>query len=381
MARASAIRRAAQFSGISTSNRAEDSSSESRESSDGSRESSDVSREFSSESRGSSEPEHVGPIVVQPSIGQKRRNPPVDGNNIMTRRVMQRTHLSNRNQEVFTAWTKMSVTEQRYQAHADILKLHERLDIIQPADAPFMIKEKGELKTQIEKYKTVIMTSPNTPGYMHDVPRLLLETIARHPSWGVTAAIYNSPPKLLVVSKYVRRRCTESRKDIKKMIKLSIGESDPQNPDGQRLKAIDIVTLVKNCIGNSKKDIVVTAPMCARFAFLRQVFCQAGGGADFWPNVDDGLQTVREAFAGTPNEKEDTANNLNRVFLTTLNDDLRIYGHPSDQRGFANTSATEIQREVEATALAAPILPEQDDSDNSEDHDNEDEECAQSEEC
>ncbi|KAI0691319.1 hypothetical protein BC835DRAFT_1360721, partial [Cytidiella melzeri] len=158
------------------------------------------------------------------------------------------------------------------------------------------------------------------------------------------------------------------------MIKLSIGESDPQNPDRQRVKAINIVTLVENCIGNSKKNIVVTVPMCAHFAFLRQVICQARGGADLWPNVDDRLQTVGEAFAGTSNEKEDTA----KVFLTTLNNDLRIYGHPLDQRGFANTSATEIQHEVKATALAAPVLSEQDDSDNSEDHDNKDVECAQS---
>ncbi|KAI0692047.1 hypothetical protein BC835DRAFT_1358858 [Cytidiella melzeri] len=266
----------------------------------------------------------------------------------------------------------MSALEQRFQAHADTLKLHERLDIIQPADAPFVIKNNGELKMQIEKYKTVIMTSPNSPGYMDDVPRLLLETIARHPSWGVTAAIYNSPPKRKVVDTYVRRRCTEARKDIKKMIKLSIGESNPQNPDGERVKAVDIVALVKNCIGNSKKDVIVTAPMCARFAYLRQVFCQAGGGGDFWPNVDEGLQAIREAFKGTPTEKEDIA----KVFLDILHDDLRIYGHPSDPKGYTNTSGTAIQREIEETALAAPILPpseqDYDDEDGSEDHDNED---------
>ncbi|KAI0691770.1 hypothetical protein BC835DRAFT_1417030 [Cytidiella melzeri] len=186
-------------SGDSTSDGTGDSSSESRES------------ESSTESQSSSSPEFVGPIVVQPSTGQKRQNPPTDSNEIMARRVMQRTSLSGKNKEAFVAFTK------------------------------------------------------------------------------------------------------------------------------------------------------------------RQVFCQAGGGGDFWPNVDEGLQAIREAFKGTPTENEDIA----KVFLDTLHNDLRIYGHPSDPKGYTNTSGTAIQREIEETALAAPILPpseqDYDDEDGSEDHDNEDE--------
>lgn len=270
-----------------------------------------------------------------------------------TAMTLRRVRLKTSGQMELHYAAKLTPAQRSIWTAAQILKVHDRLDDIQPVDAKWQIPE--TLWDKIEHFTFAGLVSPALPFYLKDASpvRLVMGILEKHPHWGFTKDVKSNKSKHDIVKARVQMRLTDRRAAIKKAIMLSIGPSPQLEPNpvttseehqsqapvtpipvskkkhtgAVRINIVKLCTAIAN--EHSESEVVVTIQMCARFAFLRHVFVQsicnpALATWSYWPLVDMQLQLLREQYVGKPSS-------ITTVLTMMLNNDRRDYGQPDSQ--------------------------------------------------
>ncbi|KAH9929131.1 hypothetical protein B0H21DRAFT_712055 [Amylocystis lapponica] len=259
---------------------------------------------------------------------------------------------------------KFSAPQREIWTAAQILKLHDRLEEIQPAEAKWKIPQ--TLLDKIEHYTFTGLISPALPFYIKDSTpiKLIMGILEKHPAWGYTKEVKNDKSKADMVKLRVQVRLTDRRAVIKKAILLSLGpELQPRNNtasskrvEAVRLDIVKLCTIIAN--EHSSTEAVVTVQMCARFAFLRHVFMQMLqkpelADASYWPLVDKQLDLLRGQYMDNPD-------GITCVLTMMLNNDWHDYGQP-DIRDDLEAGAMPNAKQVVADSAAGGSFVDEDD--------------------
>ncbi|KAI0915931.1 hypothetical protein AcV5_003402 [Taiwanofungus camphoratus] len=113
---------------------------------------------------------------------------------------------------------RLSAPQREIWTAAQILKLHEWLEDIQPADAKWKIPQ--TLLDKIEHYTFAGLISPALPFYVkNSTPiKLVMGILEKHPVWGYTREVKNDKSKADTVKIRVQVHLTDRRAVIKKAI-------------------------------------------------------------------------------------------------------------------------------------------------------------------
>ncbi|TFK32386.1 hypothetical protein BDQ12DRAFT_728741 [Crucibulum laeve] len=229
------------------------------------------------------------------------------------------------NQEQLKQFAAMPGHQQSIFLAGLIFQHIERLELIQPPEAPYVLPD--SLKAKIEKYTFIVLIDPSLPKYLSDDGplNLVLDFIQKHLSWGLSSAIMEDPVKLKVIVKAIRDEATNLRNLFKDEVKCSIEHSAS---DGSLQPAINIVKLCKNIVGICSRiasKVWVSLKMAARFAFVRNEYVAAYAannskpGRNFWIRVDQRLERYQK-------EKNNDEVKISSIFGRILQSDRRIYG-------------------------------------------------------
>lgn len=226
------------------------------------------------------------------------------------------------------------------------------------------------LKKKIDLYSASVILSPKLPAYVKDdaARKIVIAVLKRHPSWGLTPEVQDTPAQYDAVVALVSAKLTDRRYSVKKLIADSVGKASEDPQDIRREDADDIITLCNTLVKKvfKRANVVVTVPMCGRVAFLRQVYIEHPKAGDkFWSTVDKSLHDFRVTF---PNEAQ-----LSSAIGRILTQDRLVYGtiEDGDLEAIAANAGTEqgVQRESEdvisGTASSVAPTDEADDSDSS----------------
>ncbi|KAF5352898.1 hypothetical protein D9758_007947 [Tetrapyrgos nigripes] len=212
---------------------------------------------------------------------------------------------------------------------AQLLVLSQRLDVLQPVDAPFVINASLSGKIEVLSAKTFLdstasayLTVPNTK---------VMDALKRLPE---LKEALGSKPSMQIISSKVSSRFTHHRNNTKDEIGTSLGHfnSDTKTFVGPYTGIVALTRALVASIGKSN-EIPVTIPLVVRVAFWRHVYVAEAvktlngkPGPDFWKAVDEGLKKIREA-------KDNDAARISAVFSKVLENDRTKYtdqGQPED---------------------------------------------------
>ncbi|TFY53468.1 hypothetical protein EVJ58_g9436, partial [Rhodofomes roseus] len=152
----------------------------------------------------------------EPVAGQKRRAPDTDGDvSQYVGLVSRHFKLKKTDHDELTKVAARSTHELLIYSTAQTMKLRERIDTIQPADALWEIPR--ALHAEIEHYTYAVLCSPVLPTYVTEsYPiNVVLAILSANPSWGFTSEVKNDLKKREVVAERVRNRLTDRRSAIK----------------------------------------------------------------------------------------------------------------------------------------------------------------------
>ncbi|KAI0692830.1 hypothetical protein BC835DRAFT_1416293 [Cytidiella melzeri] len=270
-------------------------------------------------------------------------------------RIARKLKLDSKDSELLAYASKMPLQEQLLFNIGLSLKTMTKANQIQPIDAKFVVPEK--LKRKIDIYVYNALVCPQATGYLEEGNRIVLEILVSHPSWGLTPEVKDNPDHYQAVCTRVSNCFNDKRRHLKAAINKSLGTVNPENPEGHRLGATDIITLVTNATkarGSASMksySVKITVQMIARFAFLRRVLLELPKNGDYWKAVDKELLGIREQFNGRPKQA------MSSFFKGILDDDLVVFGnnktaHLDDIEGGA--ALTNAQTEV-ADAMAGIV--------------------------
>lgn len=267
------------------------------------------------------------------------------------------------------AYSKLSKDQKSIWSAATLLDIRNSVSLLR---APEVWSVLDTLKKKIDLYSASIILSPKLSAYVTgNAPRkLLVQLLERHPSWGFTKAVQDTPTQNDAVLALISAKLTDRRYAVKKLIADSIGSIAEDTEDMRRQDADDIVTLCTALATKVYKRIgfVVTVPMCGRVAFLRQVYAEHHTAGDkFWGMVDRCLREFRVRF---PSEVQ-----LSSAFSRILTQDRSLYGtlEDADLDAIVANAGTEKQIQCESEAVvsgtASTVTPIDETEDDSSDED------------
>ncbi|KAJ2913539.1 hypothetical protein MD484_g6873, partial [Candolleomyces efflorescens] len=189
------------------------------------------------------------------------------------------------------------------------------------------------LDGRLERLAFAVLLSPNCANYVGQKPvNFIVTQLEKHPHWGFTPDVKNDKAKFKTVTHRIRKLLTSRRNVFKTMMKTSLGyiKEGARDIHCPNLESLDIVELCETAISTGshviKRDLKVSIPMMARFAFLRKILLEtlenpAVDVDDYWKKVDSTLNEVREV--------KKTPARMTRFFLSILEEDCKLYGEGS----------------------------------------------------
>ncbi|KAF7975165.1 hypothetical protein HWV62_10349 [Athelia sp. TMB] len=237
-----------------------------------------------------------------------------------------------------------------------MLKLQEKLVLIQPADSLYVISK--SLADHIDRYTFSFLMCPTLPSYVGKlVTNLVLDILEKNPASGWPVDIGHSKAKMDIIKTRVQTKLTERRNQMKAIILASLGvaaagdtstETTAMQP---RAGSTTIVNLCENLVGIYKGvALKVTIQMCSRVAVLRDVAISSGNikSGSFWPAVDKELQSVRDAYPLDPKKRS-------RIFAKNLTNDRRLFGQ-ADLDALHDVNGSVAQQEAEQVVNGTAVL-------------------------
>ncbi|KAH9839932.1 uncharacterized protein C8Q71DRAFT_721730 [Rhodofomes roseus] len=285
------------------------------------------------------------------SAGQKRRAE--DDLIQYAERTARRVRLRPAGQQELQDVARLSPDERSVWLAARLLKNEQHLEVIQPADAQWLLP-KG-LKDKIDLYTFLILLSPELPAYLkNSVPVKRMKTLLeQHPQWGYTAEVRGDSYKNEIVMKRIQERFTDRRAEIKQLLWLSLGPQMQSSTASKKTRAaalqIDILTLCENIA--DKHSAVMFKPtleLCARLALLRRVLIEVLTEStlnvkDYWDRVDDRLEHIRGMFPNEPRK-------VTKLFMNILDADKKELGEPSTLPSARGKDPSTVPSQIQALA-------------------------------
>ncbi|TFY60328.1 hypothetical protein EVJ58_g5222 [Rhodofomes roseus] len=304
------------------------------------------------------------------SAGQKRRAE--DDLIQYAERTARRVRLRPAGQQELQDVARLSPDERSVWLAARLLKNEQHLEVIQPADAQWLLP-KG-LKDKIDLYTFLILLSPELPAYLkNSVPVKRMKTLLeQHPQWGYTAEVRGDSYKNEIVMKRIQERFTDRRAEIKQLVGtasstssllshscltrqlwLSLGPQMQSSTASKKTRAaalqIDILTLCENIA--DKHSAVMFKPtleLCARLALLRRVLIEVLTEStlnvkDYWDRVDDRLEHIRGMFPNEPRK-------VTKLFMNILDADKKELGEPSTLPSARGKDPSTVPSQIQALA-------------------------------
>jgi len=293
--------------------------------------------------------DHTSSSAAQTSRGRKRPQSDCSQYALTAGRELK---LKKTSQTELVSLSKLASEEREIWVAGHMLKLMERMDMLQPPNAIFVLPK--SLEQKIDSYAFLLIMSPKIAAYVQDdVPtKLLHKLIDIHPEWGLPADAKNEKHKMDVVTKRVQNKLTDRRHDVKKMINASliienpddtVAADTPSKPT--KLKKSDIVNLCQALINIYKPAALkVTVQMCARIAFLRAVLTENPNSSRYWEIVDNNLERVRKDCAGDKNK-------ISKAFYQVLGHDRTQYvGDATSLDAVSREMSNGMQQEADKAA-------------------------------
>ncbi|KAK0444641.1 uncharacterized protein EV420DRAFT_1574105 [Desarmillaria tabescens] len=157
----------------------------------------------------------------------------------------------------------------------------------------------------------------------------LLRKLKARPDWGLTEAVANHKPAMRVITQEIGSRFIHHRNVTKEEIGRSFGTFDKtlQAFTGESVGIAELCERIITAVGGKSCDTVVSIPLMARVAFLRNSFalragCSTDGkaSAGWWDEVDADLKELRE-------KKDNNQMRITVVLRKMLDDDRANYGN------------------------------------------------------
>lgn len=248
--------------------------------------------------------------------------------------VARRVRLKPAGQQELRGLAMLTMDERIIWIAAHILRSEERLEVIQPADAQWVLPKL--LKDKIDIYSYLLLVSPSLSFYVkQSIPvSRMKKLLEHHPQWGYTTEVRNDTYRSGIVMKRIQDRLTDRRAELKHIIWLSLGPDMLPSSASAKARAaaakIDILTLCEAVIiKHSGLGVVVkpTLEMCARFALLRRVLVEVLTETtlnvkDYWDRVDERLDGIRGMFPNEPRK-------ITKLFMNILEADKKDFGSPT----------------------------------------------------
>ncbi|KZP03912.1 hypothetical protein FIBSPDRAFT_443328 [Athelia psychrophila] len=222
----------------------------------------------------------------------------------------------------------LSEAEQRIFINANVLKILEQHEKLQPADSLYVIPE--SISGYIDRESFRIITLPSLIAYFdNDGPLEMLKAqLKSKDTWGLST-LQDDKPKWDVLMKYSRLKLNTRRYDLKKAIAESVPRPvNPQEPTGPKTDALDILVLCRNIQKTYKPAArnILPLELLGRVAFLRHTFGQyeeskptTGSKVTYWHYVDAELVKIRAKHS-------DDVKKISKMFAKILEHDQKIYG-------------------------------------------------------
>ncbi|OBZ68285.1 hypothetical protein A0H81_11945 [Grifola frondosa] len=212
------------------------------------------------------------------------------------------------------------------------------------------------IKDQMNKYVIRVLLSPKIGEYDGNGPVDTIMRILERKLWGLSLTVrHDEDGKWEVLLACARELVTQRKGEIKKQLDASLGGEETVNGATVIKKSKDIVTVAQNLTRIGIKTIItnltVTAPMCARIAFLRGVLRELPAalpkGTSYWKIVDEKLDNIRVKY------KHDD-HKITKHFFAILEKDQERHGSTAVS-SLADAGTSFHQGEVDSYLLTGNI--------------------------
>ncbi|KAK0440050.1 uncharacterized protein EV420DRAFT_1731392 [Desarmillaria tabescens] len=231
--------------------------------------------------------------------------------------------------ELLSAFAKLPGVELKdIWTAAYLISIKDRLNVLQPSG---VYEIPSTLSSKIDEWSIRYFLDPTISAYKSEEwpKKKLLRKLKARPDWGLTEAVANHKPAMRVITQEIGSRFIHHRNVTKEEIGRSFGTFDKtlQAFTGESVGIAELCERIITAVGGKSCDTVVSIPLMARVAFLRNSFalragCSTDGkaSAGWWDEVDADLKELRE-------KKDNNQMRITVVLRKMLDDDRANYGN------------------------------------------------------